>query len=525
MTTMTGTHVITEPLGGSALARAVASRALPLSLQPAWPGTAQEWQAHASRVLASAASGWLEALLPAFGATGAAADRLAAAGSMGLVVTTGQQAGLFGGPLYTLSKAISVLSLADALQERIGLPVAPVFWAATDDADFLEASIAHVADADGLAALQLRATPQAGTPMSHAPLGDTTELLRRLHKACGSSAHDRYFEMARVAFAGQRTLGAAYVQLMRSLLQPLGIAVLDASHASVRAAARPTVMRALERAPDVLDALAGCAGALRAAGHEPQVGDERGLSLVFVQEQPGGAKRRLTVQEARSAHGRDPALLSPNVLLRPVVERSILPTAGYLAGPGELAYFPQAAAVAGALGAPVPTPVPRWSCTVVEPFAQRALSRLGVKPHELADVHTLEARFARAAMPANVTSAWERLQQRLTASLDELDAAVRDTALVPPPVVEGLRRSLSHRLGRAERRLLAAAKRRDDQIRRDLMVLSAALYPLGQRQERVLNFVPMLARTGDALLDSMRHAARSHAEALVGAERGEAVAR
>ena len=514
-----GVRVLTEPLGGSELGRAVQAGTLPAAIQPWWPRSAAEWSAHVSRVRASAPADWLPALAPALGA-GAAAERLGRAAREGIVVTTGQQAGLFGGPLYTLSKALSALALADVLQASLGVPVAPVFWAATDDADFLEAATVHIVGADGVQRLALTAPPPSGTPMARTPLGDVTELLRQLHRACGSTAHARFFEQARVAYSTEQTLGAAYVKQLRQLFEPLGMAVLDSSHPAVRAASAPLMRRALARAHDVHEALVARSDAIRAAGFEPQVGDDRGLSLVFAHER--GVKRRLSVDEARSADSAS-GTLSPNVLLRPVVERALLPTAGYLAGPGELAYFAQVSAVAQALDAAVPVGLPRWSGTVIEAPTARALSRLGIEPGDAADVHALEKRFARAAIPAEVADAWTRLAQRLTASLDELDAAIRDSALVPLPVIEGLRRSLSHRLGRTERRLLAAAKRRDDQVRRDIATITAALYPSGKRQERTLSFVPMLARSGDALLEAMLAAARQHATKLVAA-RDEAAA-
>ena len=508
-------EVLTESLGGSVLSRAVREGRLPAGLQPFQPRTLADWTAHVASVRASAGPEWLSSLAGAFEASGAAEARLARAARDGIVVTTGQQAVLFGGPLYTLSKAISALALANALQEALGIPVAPVFWAATDDADFLEASRVHVGSADGLRRLALAEAPPAGTPMSRAALGDTTALLQHLHRACGSGAHERFFEMARAAWSTQPTLGGAYVAHLRALLQPLGIAVLDSAHPAVRGAALPLLRRALERASAVHDALAERADALRSHGFEPQVADDRGLSLVFAHEE--GVRRRLAVAEApRAAAGASPEL-SPNVLLRPVVERAILPTAAYLGGPGEIAYFAQVTAVAGALGAADPVVLPRWSGLVVEPHAARALGRLGVRPADCADAHALETRFARATMPAEVTQSWERLQQALAASLDDLDAAVRDTRLLPPAMIAGLRRSLGHKLGRAERRLLAAAKRRDDQVRRDIMTVVSALHPLGKRQERVLNFVPMLARGGDPLLAEMLAGARRHAASLVGA--------
>ena len=518
---MTRARVLTEALGGSALSRAAQARALPAPIQPWWPADIAEWTTHVARVRASADAGWLDALRPALAADGHAAERLERAARDGIVVTTGQQAGLFGGPVYTLSKALSAIAIADALQERLSLPVAPVFWAATDDADWIEASSIHVADADGVTQLSLEHGPSAGTTMSHAPLGDTTELLRRLHRACGSSAHGHFFELARAAFAAPQSLGAAYVQLVRGLLQPLGMAVLDASHPVVRAAALPLMRRALERAGVVQEAVAERTRSIRGAGFEPQVEDDRGLSLVFTVKH--GVKRRLSVDEAPGETAGAESAFAPNVLLRPVVERALFPTVCYVAGPGEIAYFTQASAVAHALDAASPVAVPRWSGTIVEPFTQRALTRLGIEPADAGDMHALEARFARAAMPSQVADAWRRLQQRLGDALGELETAVRESSLVPPPVIEGMRRSLGHRMERTERRLLAAAKRRDEQVRRDLALVSATLFPLGQRQERVLSFIPMLARNGDDLLRDMRAAASAHAAGLMPASRGQPV--
>jgi bacillithiol biosynthesis cysteine-adding enzyme BshC len=505
-------RVITEALGGSKLSLAAQSRALPAALQPWRPQSAAEWKAHVERCRGTA-SNWSERLKGALNATGAAADRIArVAAARGVVVTTGQQPGLFGGPLYTLAKALTALELADTIEKATGVPVAPVFWAATDDADFDEAAVASVSDADGLHEMKQTVRPAAGTPMADAPLGDVSQHVERLRAACASAAHTEFFEMAAKAYAGRATTGSAYVAFLRELLEPLGIAVLDASSPAYRDAARPFLLEALKNAEKVSSAAHERAAALRSNGFEPQVeDDDRGLSLVFVVEK--GIKRRLPIAEAGKVAAN--AALAPNVLLRPVTEREILPTIAYVGGPGEIAYFSQADAVAAALGRERLSVVPRWSCTVIEPFVERALARLGVQPSELKELHALEKRLAQSAMPANVAAAWKTLNDQLQSSVQGLARAVQDAKLMPPPVIEGLSRSLAHRMGRSERRLLAAVKRRDDAVRRDLAGASAALWPRGNRQERVLNFVPLLAREGAGLLDDMRSAARDHAKQLV----------
>lgn len=514
MTAPKQTRVITEPLGGSPLSVAVQSNGLPAALRPPRPRGSKEWRDHISAVRADAPADWLKAIEPALNASGPARTRLErVVRERGVVVTTGQQAGLFGGPLYTLAKALTAIQLADLIEKDFGVPAAPVFWGATDDADFLEASVVQVADADGLRELRLEKAPPAGTPMAKAPLGETKPLLEALRRACGSAAHAEYFEMARDAFASGATIGDAYIRLLRTMLQPLGMAVLDSSHPSVRSAARPHLEKALKNARAISAASSDAAKAIRDAGFEPQVEDDRGLSLVFAIE--NGVKRRLTVAEAEAYRGKDD--LMPNVLLRPLVERMLLPTVAYVAGPGELAYFAQTAAVARALDWKPAVGVPRWSCTIFEPFADRALQRLGVKHTDVRDPHALERRLAMAAMPKGVEGAWKNLEQTLADAVTALGAAVQDEKLMPAPVIEGLDRSLKHRLSRTHRRILAAVKRKEESARHDLMVAGAALYPMGNRQERVLSFIPMLARGGSALLDEMMKAAGAHAEQLVGA--------
>ena len=517
MTARTGARVVTEALGGSALSRAIQDGVLPRGLQPSRPGNAREWTEHVTRARRRDA-GWYAALEDAMRPEGAAARRLSrVVAERGVVVTTGQQPGLFGGPVYTIAKALTALAVADAIEEHTGVPATPVFWAATDDADFTEASVAHLADGEGLRELRLTARPPAGTPMSEATLerGELTSLVSQLRKACGSAPESRYVDIASRSFLGEKTLGGAYLEFLRRLLEPLGIPVMDASDASYRAAAQPVLREALARAPEIEQTLAEATNALRLAGFEPQVQDDRGLTLVF--EIMNGIKRRLPMSEARGAVQR---VLAPNVLLRPVVEREIIPTVAYVGGPGEVAYFVQSNAVARCLNRDPLVVVPRWSCTVVEPFARRALDRLGLDDwRELGELHVVERRLAERALSPDVAESWRTLRSDVQRAFSEFRRGVAPHDLLPDAVLDGLERALQHRLSRGERRLLAAVKRREEGTRRDLATAAAALFPLGKRQERVLNYVPMLARGGDALLEDMRAGAMAHAASLIGVSR------
>jgi len=123
-------EVRTESLGGSPLSVAARAGRVP-DWYPALPRDARGWRSHARDVAGDVGSDWFDALSPAFAASGAAAQRLAqSANGKGVVVTTGQQPGLFGGPIMTLAKAITARAIADVLRDATGIPVAPVFWAA-----------------------------------------------------------------------------------------------------------------------------------------------------------------------------------------------------------------------------------------------------------------------------------------------------------------------------------------------------------------------------------------------------------
>lgn len=522
-------RVITEPIGGGPLARAAAGDAPP-PFYAARPSSAGEWSERAADVRRRSSPAWLDTLRPAFGASlggTAAGERLArSAGGAGILVTTGQQPGLFGGPVYTWAKAMSALALADALERATGLPVAPVFWAATDDADFAEATVTRVAIGGEVVTLRQAPTAPDGVPMAAVPLGDDVPAaFETLMQGAGSATFARAWEVARAAYlAPGQTVGGAYVALLRTLLEPLGVAVLDASHPATRAAADPVLREALRRAADVERAVAERDAAIRGAGYDVQVPAVAGLSLVFASD-AGRAKARVKVSDAaRVAASAAPGSLGPNVLLRPVVERAMLPTVAYVAGPGEIAYFAQVGAVAAALGADVPLPVPRWSCTLLEPHVARILARRGLEPSDLAQPHAAEGRLAREALPADVAVTLAQIRAAVRSGIDRLADADRPGAngrsapLVPSAAVDGARRSLEVRLDRLERRYAAAAKRTATEAMRDLAVARAALYPEGTRQERSLNFLPFLARYGPALLDAMRQSAAMHASRLAAAD-------
>ena len=240
----------------------------------------------------------------------------------------------------------------------------------------------------------------------------------------------------------------------------------------------------------------------------------RGLSTVF--RYGDRTRSRIPIAEAATIDG--DAELEANVLLRPVAERAILPTVAYVGGPGEVAYFAQATAVAQQLGVAVPVVVPRWSAMIIEPHVERLLARYALTPENLRDPHAAESRLVRAQLSPAVRDALARYATGADALNDALRAALAadgSTPLVPEAVIVGARGNVSHRVERLERRIVAAAKKRESTTMRDIAIARTSLFPLGKPQERVLNFIPMLARHGAPLLAQMQARAREHATSIL----------
>ena len=503
-------RAITRQIGGSALAQRAIGGGLP-EWYASHPIGSAEWVSVATQVASEFANRpWFCDLLPAFDASGVAAERLhAASESGGLVVTGGQQPGLFGGPLYVLYKAVTLLEMADALSSLTGLPVAPVFWAATDDADFVEASHVSVVRRGKLDTLAMSPDAGIGHAMANTQLGGVADQIARLEEACGSAADARAIDAVRNAYVSGATVGSAYVKLLRSILEPLGVAVLDASHKSVRVAGHSTVVSALNNADDIAAALGARSKAIADAGFRAQVADVTNLSLVF-ETLDDGTRRRVPVRTARAVGGTVPTeRLGPNVLLRPIMERQILPTATYIGGPGEIAYFAQVSAVAKVIGAVVPRIAPRWSGTLIEPHIEEILGRLDATIEDFTDPHATESRVAREAVSPGVRNAIDGLRAELDASAKRLRGDGQTSEALTRSIGT-MRAGVEHRLDRLERRYAAAIKQAGSADLRDVATLRATLYPNGAPQERVLSFIPFLARYGDALVNATREQARLH---------------
>jgi bacillithiol biosynthesis cysteine-adding enzyme BshC len=455
-----------------------------------------------------------------------------------LAVTSGQQPGLFTGPLYTVHKALSTAALARVLERRWDRPVVPIFWSAGDDHDFAEASQAAWIRADGAlatASLPPRAPDAPLTPMYRLPLGEAVvpALEALLGDLPPSEFRDLPAAWLRRHYRPEATVAAAFASAMAELLAPAGILVYDSTHPAAKRAAAPLVLRALEQAAELdrdLDLYAESLG--DAARHSGvTIGD--GAALVMLEAAQGRdrlvasdggfvtrrGRERFDLPTLRRIAEEEPERLSPNVLLRPVVESAVLPTVAYLGGPGELRYLLYTPPVYRRLGVERQLPMPRWSGVLVEPRVDRALEKFGVSLDELlGPAGTVEARLVRSQLPPEVTGALASLRAAIERDYQLISrgAVEIDPTLARP--VEGVRNQALGGTQDIEKKLIQHLKRRQETELGQIGRARTAVQPAGKPQERVLTLAPFLAREGPRLVDDLVAAIEQwYADALEGA--------
>ena len=469
--------------------------------------------------------GAAEALLASGAAAAAGRDALLT--GRALAVTTGQQPGLFTGPLYTVYKALTAAALAERLAGRWGHPVVPVFWVAGDDHDFAEINHCAVLAADGAVrtiTLRERAADAVMLPAFRESVGpDGAAALAALEAALPPSEfRSETVAWLGAAYAAERSVAEAHALALASLLAPFGVVVCRGWDGALKRAAAPLMLEALRSAHPLDEALAGEAARLRGAGLETPVTVGEGMGLAMVEG--SGGRDRLRIADAgfvtRRAGERfaladlevlvraTPERLSANVLLRPVIEAHLFPTVAYVGGPAELAYLRQAV--------PQPVPTPRLSGFVVEAKVDKTLERLGLAPAELGRPDgELASALAREALPADAAQALGALR----GGLEERYTAVREAAIrlertLERPV-ETARNQALHAVDEIEKRLVAALKRNNDTALQQLARAKANLFPSGKPQERVLTAATYLARHGRPVMGMLHAAARAHVERLL----------
>jgi len=437
-----------------------------------------------------------------------------------VAVLTGQQAGLFGGPLYTLLKALTAIKLAEQVSRDHQVPAVPVFWIDAEDHDWDEVRGCTVFDETLTprtislpSELMLEPTPVAAVRLDPS-IGAALDQLEQLLPA--TEFRSVLLTDLRDCYAPGSGMADAFGRWLERVLGERGLIVYDSSDPDAKPIASAVFARELASPGETFTRAERAGADLEGRGYHAQVQPhDTGAPALFVLD---GGRQPIRRQDGRLLIGdhaytaaslaeeaaEHPAGFSPNVLLRPIVQDTTFPTICYVAGPNELAYLGQLRRVYEHFGVPMPLMYPRVTATLVDSGALRFLTRYQVpiaslQPRDEAALNEL----LQSQLPAEV-------EESFTSAAAAIDAEMaRVTRALPSvdPTLEGAAKTTLTRMQKdlesLHGKMIQAAKRRDETVRRQFLRTRSLVFPDGHAQERVIGFVSFLNQYGPALVERL----------------------
>ena len=485
----------------------------------AWRGAIARAQAHPRQREA------LAALLEAQQRRrGAPAEAIAASAHLrdpkSVAVVTGQQAALFGGPMFTLLKAITAINCARRVRQEHGVTAVPVFWIEGEDHDWNEVKSCGVLDAD--LNIQHVALGDPGgahhTAVARVRLDDSVAAAIEGLQAVLQKTEftDALLDSLRRAYQPGIGMAEAFGRWLEATLGQHGLVVYDASDPAAKPLAANLFARELETAGATAQLAVAAGDVLQSRGYHAQAIPQDGTVALFylnsgrepIKRTSGGfavGDRTVADADLQLEARQHPERFSPNVLLRPLVQDTLFPTACYVAGPNELGYLGQLKGVYDAFGIPMPLIQQRASATVVDANTMKFLTRNefpfdALRAQDEAALNELLKSQLPPSLEASLQDASRALDDRIGRLAQEV--AQVDTTL------EGAARSTLSRmqddLKKLHVKVIQAAKRKDDTLRRQYHHAQTQAFPGGHPQEREVGFVTFLNKYGPTLVDRLR---------------------
>ncbi len=443
----------------------------------------------------------------------------------GVAVVTGQQVGLFTGSLYTPYKTLTALQLARQMAEETGRPVVPVFWLEGGDHDFEE--IAGVKLLRQNEPVEFRYTghalPEEGNlgPVGRLVL---TEQIEAVLDEIGATLpptdfKDELMVRLREAYRPGTTLLDAFARLARCLFPDAGLVFIDPDDARLRRLAAPLFRREIEDHAGIAARLQAVSDELAQQYHAQVRVNPTNLFIIeddgrFALDAEGdgfrlrGKDKAFSREELLALLEQAPERFSPNVVLRPLVQDTLLPTAAYIAGPSEVAYFAQYGPAYEWAALPMPVIYPRASVSLVEPKVQKVLDKYElVVPDLEEDPDRLFRRLVLAEMEVDVEAVFKEAARPLHQAINDLKPVIEQVDRSLVKTAEATRAALVKEMERLKERVVKAEKRRHDEIHAQLEKAQVNLFPGGILQERALSILYYLNKYGPdlpaALLDRL----------------------
>lgn len=438
-----------------------------------------------------------------------------------VAVVTGQQAGLFSGPLYTIYKALSAVKMTECLRGR-GFKAVPVFWIATEDHDFEEVSKTFVIGKSG-ALDELKNEPRRcyeNLPVGTIQLDDSIkQTVAELFEDLASTEFTPELRaLVEKSWTAETYFGDAFAEFILKIFEKFGLIVLCPLDERLKQLAAPVYKQAIEKSAEIVDALRARSAELQEKGYHAQVLVGEDYFPLFWQAKDKtrnalkksahgtfktkDASREFTLEELAGIAEREPTRFSPSVVLRSVVQDYILPTVCYFGGAAEIAYFAQSGEVYRVLKRPATPIFHRQSFTIIESKHKKTLEKYELKLKDLfRGYENLLPEIVEKHLNTDTARIFAEAEEKINTELNRLD---QNLSQIAPTLAENLakrRRKIIYHIGAMRGKFHHAQMRKDETLRRQLETMFTALMPHKHLQERTLNVNYFLNRYGFYFVD------------------------
>lgn len=447
-------------------------------------------------------------------------DRLA---NGAVAVVSGQQVGLFGGPAYAFYKALSAIQIAHELTES-GTDAVPIFWMATEDHDLDE--VRHVSwfHAGKRSRFELSADGTSGNPVGRVKLGPAIEeIVRQASELLAGTDSAAVAKSLQESYKSDETYGSAFGKLFARVFADHGLILVDPLDARLHRIAAPVYRKALAERATLNAKLLNRDKELQNAGFEPQVKVTPETTLLFqirdgirqpiVYQAKNGEESgvfkigdaTLTEAEVLQLADSSPETLSPNALLRPVVQDYLFPTVAFCAGSAEISYLAQSEVLYSDLLGRMPVLLPRADFTILDAKADKLLQKYHLCIENLwSGPQQLRKQMESVSLPAELGENFDKKKALIESTLTELGAEIQKLDATLAGAVETTREKMSFQLNKLREKTGRALDERAGLIAEHSDFLENLLYPNRVLQSRDLSFLPFLAQWGSAGLEELK---------------------
>lgn len=437
------------------------------------------------------------------------------AGPDSLAIVTGQQLGIYGGPVFTIYKTISTILLAKEWEKKLSRPVIPVFWLADEDHDFEEVAWFGIPGNDEFLKLEYTAKSN-GKLVSDITIQDGIDELKSSIKSemFDTDFTENLWDLFDRCFKSGVTFRKAFALMMDELFGKHGLLIVGSNYEPIKKIVADLFKKSVTHTSDINKSLEEQSGKLEANFHRQVIlGDsnlfyinenDQRLKLDHAEGKWSAGNNSWSEQELLELIENKPGRFSPNVFLRPLIQDQLLPTLGYVAGPGEVAYYGQMKQMYPHFDLEMPVIFPRFSATLIESGIDRILKKIPFEFHRYGErIEDLEKEYVKISETTDVEAIFKNWKDSIQSAstgpkdvIKEIDGSL--DGLVGK-TVSGFGTELDKLKGRVYRSIKQQEETQLQRIRK----IKAQLYPDNGLQERMVSFMYFMNKYGVDVWDNL----------------------